>query len=46
MEARKFVNSYPAHIDQTAEKDELAAELFDEINEMITTLVAALNTSK
>ena len=37
---------FSTEIDQKAEKEEIASELFEEINDIITLLIAMLNTGK
>ncbi|MCX5815457.1 MAG: hypothetical protein NTX75_04335 [Proteobacteria bacterium] len=46
MEARMIEDSCSTYVEQKAEKDEIAGELFVEINDIITLLIASLNTSK
>ncbi len=45
-EARMVEGLYSVDIDQKAEKEEIARELFEELNEIITLLVTSLNTDK
>jgi hypothetical protein len=46
MEARMIEDSCSMQVEQKAEKDEIAGELFVEINDIITLLIASLNTDK
>jgi hypothetical protein len=46
MENRSIEDSCLPDIEQKAEKAEIAGELFAEINEVITLLVASINTDQ